>query len=76
MCFLTRAVISEKYHIRGWWSSGAVTLTQVDSNGAGIGTEAHNYAQLGIDASRSNPIYGASATVQPPAISLIAQIKY
>lgn len=29
-----------------------------------------------FDASKSNPIYGASETVQPPAIALIAQIKY
>lgn len=29
-----------------------------------------------FDASASNPIYGASSTVQPPAIALIAQIKY
>lgn len=29
-----------------------------------------------FDASRSNPIYGASYTVQPPACCLIAQIKY
>ena len=29
-----------------------------------------------FDASRANPIYGASSTVQPPAIALIAQIKY
>lgn len=29
-----------------------------------------------LDASKSNPIYGASATVQPPAIALVAQIKY
>ena len=29
-----------------------------------------------FDASKSNPIYGRSETVQPPAISLIAQIKY
>ena len=29
-----------------------------------------------FDASKSNPIYGSSETVQPPAISLIAQIKY
>ena len=57
-------------------SSGAVTLTQADSNGASPGVDAHNYARLGIDASKSNPIYGASATVQPPAIALVAQIKY
>ena len=31
---------------------------------------------LMFDASRSNPIYGASDTVQPPAFSMIAQIKY
>lgn len=29
-----------------------------------------------LDASRVNPIYGASATVQPPALTMIAQIKY
>ena len=31
---------------------------------------------LGFDASRSNSIYGTSETVQPPAFSLIPQIKY
>ena len=31
---------------------------------------------INFDASKSNPIYGASETVQPPALSLIAQIKY
>ena len=29
-----------------------------------------------LDASRSNPIYGRSDTVQPPALTMIAQIKY
>lgn len=29
-----------------------------------------------LDASKSNPIYGASATVQSPALTMIAQIKY
>lgn len=33
-------------------------------------------ANILFDASKSNPIYGASETVQPPAIALIAQIKY
>ena len=32
--------------------------------------------QIALDASKSNPIYGASDTVQPAAITLIAQIKY
>ena len=31
---------------------------------------------IGLDAARSNPIYGASSTVQPPAISLLPQIKF
>ena len=31
---------------------------------------------LGFEASRSNNIYGASSTVQPPAIILVPQIKY
>ena len=30
---------------------------------------------LGLDASRSNPIYGASDTVQPPALTLLPCIK-
>lgn len=31
---------------------------------------------VGFNASKSNAIYGASNTVQPPAITLIPQIKY
>ena len=31
---------------------------------------------IDFDASHSNPIYGASETVQPPALTMIAQIKY
>ena len=55
---------------------GAVQAIYDRDNGAGPGTEKHNYARLKVDASRSNPIYGRSDTVQPPALSLIAQIKY
>ena len=29
-----------------------------------------------FDASKSNPIYGSSDTVQPPALTLIPQIRY
>ena len=32
--------------------------------------------EIGINASRYNAIYGASDTVQPPAIALIPQIRY
>lgn len=41
-----------------------------------VNHNAYDNARLVLDASRSNPVYGASDTVQPPAITLIAQIKY
>ena len=39
------------------------------------GVDKDNNSAL-FDASKSNPIYGRSDTVQPPSLSLIAQIKY
>ena len=36
----------------------------------------HDKAYFNFDASQSNPIYGASDTVQPPAICLIPRVKY
>lgn len=48
------------------------TANKVPSSG---GWSAH-CSDYSLDASRSNPIYGASATVQPPALTMIAQIKY
>ena len=49
-----------------------------DSNSPAYYTEGSqgNIQTVIIDASRSNPIYGASDTVQPPALAMIAQIKY
>lgn len=49
---------------------GSVTQYSVDS------ANSHVWARVKFDASKSNPIYGASTTVQPPAFSMIAQIKY
>ena len=40
----------------------------------GYGRSAHRIMR--IDASKSNPTYGKSDTVQPPALTMIAQIKY
>ena len=40
----------------------------------GYGRGAHKIMR--IDASKSNPTYGKSDTVQPPALTMIAQIKY
>lgn len=50
-----------------------------DNNKASTGTRGSSvdlYRGIHIDASRSNPIYGSSATVQPPAIKLIPVIRY
>lgn len=40
------------------------------------GTDDKDNTSALFDASKSNPIYGASATVQPPAIKLIPIIRY
>jgi hypothetical protein len=42
----------------------------------GAGSDGDGGTNVVFNASKSNPIYGASNTVQPPAITLIAQIKY
>lgn len=47
-----------------------------DSYGAAYGNNNASRGELNFDASRSNPIYGASATVQPAAIKLIPIIRY
>lgn len=58
------------------WCKGAYTYrnegttSNLDIGGSGAAI------LVSYDASKSNPIYGASETVQPPALSLIAQIKY
>ena len=38
--------------------------------------EGYSYGTVGFDASRSSAIYGATNTVQPPALSLIPQIRF
>ena len=35
-----------------------------------------NHRIMRMDSSKANPIYGSSDTVQPPALNMIAQIKY
>jgi hypothetical protein len=46
------------------------------TNNAGDGGTGSNLVQIGFDASRSNPIYGNSETVQPEAITQLPIIKY
>ena len=54
------------------WGENTTNVKNVVSN-ATAGDPIYGY---GIDASKGNPIYGNSNTVQPPAIVLIPQIKY
>lgn len=46
------------------------------SGGSGGSGNRINYGDVDFDASRVNPIYGASTTVQPSAIKLIPIIRY
>lgn len=59
-------------------SNGAFKTTQASTIGleaSDTGTYAYGRDE-NFDASLSNAIYGASTTVQPPAIVLIPQIRY
>ena len=57
--------------------SGALTIKEKSNVGLSGGYDNSFLRTLvGFDASRSNPIYGASTTVQPPAIKLLPIIKY
>ena len=55
--------------------TGAVARGNAE-NGSNMGSLGEFWVTYTFDASRANPIYGASETVQPPAITMIAQIKY
>lgn len=57
-------------------TSGAFAQSDKHSPRAYRGDGNGIHTTVRLDASRSNPIYGRSDTVQPPAISMIAQIKY
>ncbi len=59
------------YDTNGAFCAGATTAG-LYTNNVGVGSET-NY--LRFDASNSNPIYGASDTVQPPALTLLPCIK-
>lgn len=56
-------------------ANGVFTKTSNGRTYAG-GSSGVNAVQINFNASNSNNIYGASATVQPPSISLIPQIKF
>lgn len=54
--------------------TGAFVIEKQIVNGSGA--DSGRDMLLHLDASKSNPIYGRSDTVQPPAISLMPQIRY
>lgn len=69
-------IITEINPLVGSKSSGAIVLINKRGGSVVAIGDSGNSVDIAVDASRSNPIYGASDTVQPPAIALIAQIKY
>ena len=69
-------IITEINPLVGGKSSGAIALKNKRGGSVVAIGDSGNSVDIAVDASRSNPIYGASETVQPPAITLIAQIKY
>ena len=58
--------------------SGALSIIAENSDWIISNTNTSNKIITGLDfdASKSNPIYGASTTVQPPAIKLLPVLKY
>ena len=57
--------------------SGALTSTKSSHSWSGTSdTSGYKLTQIKFNAGSSNSIYGAANTVQPPALTLIPQIKY
>ena len=56
------------------YSDGA--FYYVRESNSSLGGDTQPIQIFGFDASRSNAIYGSSDTVQPPALSLIPQLKF
>ena len=57
------------------YANGAFSIT-LQSNPVTAGSGATQYGLSSLDASRSSSIYGASTTVQPPAVTALPCIKY
>ncbi|MBF1662167.1 MAG: phage tail protein [Selenomonas noxia] len=66
------AGLPQHTHVLNGWVGGATPKKSLSNGGYTVVDVASANRSAGAD----NPIYGASETVQPPAISLIAQIKY
>lgn len=57
-------------------NSGPFSCVLTSSGSAFNNGSSGNYGQLTFNASNANPVYGASATVQPPALTMRYCIKY
>lgn len=55
--------------------SGALWINTEHERKGSAATDTGN-CTIDFDASKSNQIYGASSTVQPPALMLIPQLRY
>lgn len=53
-----------------------VAKSGVPKEGVPIANNGEKDDCFGFDASRSNSVYGKATTVQPPAITLIPQLRY
>ena len=72
-------VISETFATNAYSAEGSALYkhsTEPKRHQTPVQTDESITGTLGFDASKSNPIYGRSDTVQLPAITMIAQIKY
>lgn len=72
-------VISETFATNAYSAEGSALYkhsTEPKRHQTPVQTDESITGTLGFDASKSNPLYGRSDTVQPPAITMIAQIKY
>ena len=68
-------------NITGYWDNGTTVAAaggafSVWKNGSCENNDYWNGQRCDFNASRSSSIYGASSTVQPPALSFIPQIKF
>lgn len=59
----------------GMSTSGAFSVT-TGSGWAHVGSKAPGINKISFDAQNSNAIYGASETVQPPAINVLPVLRY
>ena len=72
-------VISETFAANAYSAEGSALYkhsTEPQRHQTPVQTDESITGTLGFDASKSNPVYGRSDTVQPPALTMIAQIKY